>query len=83
MQLRTHWNRHAISSPAYFFNYASAGWIALELYRISLEDFDRATSLYQHLLENVAYGGALLRTARDAGIRTPFDDDFPKYNEGQ
>lgn len=62
---------HVFETPFYMIDYALAYSVALQLYALSLKDWDQAFSAYQSLVDQPS-GVSFLEAVEGAGLKSPF-----------
>lgn len=65
---------HVFETPFYMIDYALAYSVALQLYALSLEDWDAAFSAYQALVRQPS-GSSFLDVVEAAGLESPFSSE--------
>ncbi len=72
--LITYWNRLGLEDPFGLFGYATSTVVALQIYEMSLTDYEAASKCYCALVENAGIGAEFLQTVQTAGLKSPFDE---------
>ncbi len=73
------WTRipHLFRSPGYYLSYAVSAVVALELYAISLQNHNRAVSVYRKIINRKDF--VFHSVLRESGLTDPFRNDTIKH----
>ena len=74
-QLRSYWYTYSLSNPGYRLSYAVSSMAALQIYRMSLYDYDAAVECYRKTVEEIDPESTFLGTLKNAGLLSPFDEE--------
>ena len=74
--LNAYWRLVVVDQPVYYISYAVSAVAAIDLYTMSLEDFDAAVAIYQSLCEDPQEDAGFLGSITAAGLSGPFQESF-------
>lgn len=70
-----YWKMVVMESPVYYVSYAVSGVAAVNLFTISMEDYDRALEIYTYLVTQCDPDAGFLGNLETVGLAGPFEID--------
>ena len=64
-----------IRNPVYYLNYATSAVVSLNLYSLSVEDYDAALEAYRIIQEEVDMNRNFIGTLEKAGMDSVFEEE--------
>lgn len=74
--MNAYWRMVVVDQPVYYISYAVSGIAAVSLFTVAEKNYDDAMACYQKLCEEPVLESGFLGNIRDAGLATPFDEQF-------
>ena len=74
--MNAYWRMVVVDQPVYYISYAVSGIAAVSLFTAAQKDYNIAMASYQKLCEEPVLESGFLGNIRDAGLATPFDEQF-------
>lgn len=74
--MNAYWRMVVVDQPVYYISYAVSGIAAVSLFTAAQKDYNSAMASYQKLCEAPVLESGFLGNIRDAGLATPFDEQF-------
>ena len=69
------WRNVGIRNPVYYLNYATSAVVSLNLYSLSVEDYDAALEAYRIIQEEVDMNRNFIGTLEKAGMDSVFEEE--------
>ena len=76
--IQSYWRMVVVDQPIYYISYAVSSIASISLYEIALDDFEKATNIYIKLCEEPVLEEGFLGNIKNAGLYSPFDEQFYK-----
>ncbi len=74
--VNAYWRMVVVDQPVYYISYAVSAVASIDLYTVSLENFDNAVEIYRKLCEEPIEDAGFLANIKAAGLAGPFEEEF-------